>query len=610
MNPLPRSKNASFLFGKVFAAVVFSLATLANSGTRGATLTWGGGESGQWDLAAAIWYPGPVAWTQTGTASPTNDAVFADGDESHAIALATPIAVNNISFTNSGYTLSGSTLYLGPSGSISVAPGKVATISAKISAADCSSLTFTVERGGVLNLAGELSNNGQNGGRMKVSGAGEFGVSGGVFTLSVPVFNCALIKQTGGVVSLAGNGSGLHGNHIGYDAGRNVTYLISGGTLSLQGPLGNNGYLTICRDQGNCSATLTVRDGGTVNIGTKATGRLVLVGAASTGTGVLDIQGGNLTVGTADPVNQIYFFSSGCSAPTNAAIMQQSGGTVTTQGIQFGGTKGTYVPLTTGTVRLEMSGGKLFVGRLGITKGSAAAALKPSILLSSGTVGAVADWSSTLAMTLTGTGRNAVTFLSADGVSNPRHISLSGELSGAGGLIKKGPGILTLSGVNTYSGGTVIEGGTLMVTTTAGSAVGTGPVMVQSGATLSGAGVVGGNVTLEGCISPGIASSGTLTINGDLSVNGPGRLRYEVASANGLVAVEGNVKLGGTVNVSNPGGLTSGTYRLIKYTGTLANDGLSIGSMPPGDLNYRIDTSLPGQVNLIVGPSRAAAPPL
>ena len=71
-----------------------------------------------------------------------------------------------------------------------------------------------------------------------------------------------------------------------------------------------------------------------------------------------------------------------------------------------------------------------------------------------GTLQAAAAMSSSLAMTLTGSGGNAT--LNTAGYA----VSLSGPLTGTGGLIKIGSGTLTLAAANTYSGNTLISGGT------------------------------------------------------------------------------------------------------------------------------------------------------
>ena len=47
-------------------------------------------------------------------------------------------------------------------------------------------------------------------------------------------------------------------------------------------------------------------------------------------------------------------------------------------------------------------------------------------------------------------------------------MTITGSLSGPGGLAKIGSGTLTLSGSNTYSGGTTVNGGVLLLGVQAG----------------------------------------------------------------------------------------------------------------------------------------------
>ena len=90
--------------------------------------------------------------------------------------------------------------------------------------------------------------------------------------------------------------------------------------------------------------------------------------------------------------------------------------------------------------------------------------------------------------------------------------SLSGVISGTGGLIKQGPGALTLSGTNTYTGATGVQDGSLNV---AGTVV--GAVTIASGATVSVSGTVGGLVTVQ---TAGSLTCGGGTLNGGVTNNG------------------------------------------------------------------------------------------
>lgn len=124
----------------------------------------------------------------------------------------------------------------------------------------------------------------------------------------------------------------------------------------------------------------------------------------------------------------------------------------------------------------------------------------------------------------------------------------SNDISGPGGLTKRGDGKLTLSGKNSYLGATQVEGGELAVTGTVA-----GDVAVAALAELTGNGTIGGNVTVKGTIAPGTAldATGHLTIGGDLSFAPFARLAIDVAGSKpGLfdqLTVGGDLALDGAV---------------------------------------------------------------
>jgi fibronectin-binding autotransporter adhesin len=107
---------------------------------------------------------------------------------------------------------------------------------------------------------------------------------------------------------------------------------------------------------------------------------------------------------------------------------------------------------------------------------------------------------------------NAMVFNGTDTVDTQTNaLTLSGALSGSGGLTKIGAGMLTLTGTNTYSGATSVNAGTLFVNgSTANSAV-----TVNSGATLARIGTVGPTtINSGGIFAPGTSpgtSAGTIT---------------------------------------------------------------------------------------------------
>jgi autotransporter-associated beta strand protein len=79
--------------------------------------------------------------------------------------------------------------------------------------------------------------------------------------------------------------------------------------------------------------------------------------------------------------------------------------------------------------------------------------------------------------------------------------SVTVPLVGNVGLLKSGPGIVTMSGNNAYSGATTIEEGLLQLN---GSHTGSGAIHVATHGVLGGTLITHSNVIVEGSISPGI----------------------------------------------------------------------------------------------------------
>jgi autotransporter-associated beta strand protein len=131
-----------------------------------------------------------------------------------------------------------------------------------------------------------------------------------------------------------------------------------------------------------------------------------------------------------------------------------SGGTSTVQQITLGN-----APQATGTNVLSLTGGALYIGAGGIVSGVATPTYTNLITLGNGTIGAAADWSSTLPMTLTGS--TGTTFLTSNLAGTGHNITLKGVVSGTGKLIVSGTGSLTLTAANTYTGPTTVNSGTL-----------------------------------------------------------------------------------------------------------------------------------------------------
>ncbi len=188
----------------------------------------------------------------------------------------------------------------------------------------------------------------------------------------------------------------------------------------------------------------------------------------------------------------------------------------------------------------------------------------------------------------------------------------AGEISGSGGIIKEGAGILAMTGQSSgFNGGTSLTAGTLLVDGFLGN--GEHRFNASDGAILGGNGTMGGVATLSDAIlapggTLGGSSVGHLTFEGNLSLNTESILSFELGNPNGvagvasdLVTVGRHLALNGTLNIIDAGGFGSGIYRLFNYGGDLFGNGLVIGDTPEGVLasDLTIQTSISNQVNLL-----------
>jgi autotransporter-associated beta strand protein len=251
--------------------------------------------------------------------------------------------------------------------------------------------------------------------------------------------------------------------------GSNGVTTVNGGTVSFGGDVNNNtfgvsnnsgsflllaGEATFRNDgisilkannTGANIATLEVRDGTLTSLGDKG---LVLVNA--------DATGGN-----------------------GSAVYLQSGGTVVVKGLKFAHKANELAATVTASATL--SDGLLLISSEGVKKNNDNSTLTDaqiSFTASGGTIGALADWSSDVKMSLTGN----VTFQASGTAGDAHNITLNAGLSGNGGFTKTGDGTLLLAAANSYSGNTVVNAGVL-VAGVEGS-LGTSDVSVLSGGKL------------------------------------------------------------------------------------------------------------------------------
>lgn len=123
---------------------------------------------------------------------------------------------------------------------------------------------------------------------------------------------------------------------------------------------------------------------------------------------------------------------------------------------------------------------------------------------------------------------NVFTVLASNGTVNTNNfnLSLSGNISGSGGLTKSGAGVLTFdSNTVNLGGGLQIDAGEVALNSA--SVTNGAAIAVDNGATLSGTGTITGDVTVSGTLSPG-NSPGTLTVAGSVTQTANSTLNVDI----------------------------------------------------------------------------------
>ncbi len=243
------------------------------------------------------------------------------------------------------------------------------------------------------------------------------------------------------------------------------------GTVNMEGGVMNaNGPLRIAVRSGSDTARFNLKDG-TVNATSVGVGeaggnagQIVQTGGVMNASGLVRVgHWGNETSGYVLEDGTLNL--TGAGADPNAfgerkgvlylgidgtGLFTQTGGLASAHGIHLD-----HRGNTGGIDTFTIEGGRFTVDAYGIQSSHSSILIN----LGGGTMAASADWSSPLPMALTGTGGN-VTFDTAG-----HTITLSGALTGGGGLVKVGDGTLEMTATNnSFTGPTTVSGGVLKVT--------------------------------------------------------------------------------------------------------------------------------------------------
>jgi autotransporter-associated beta strand protein len=217
--------------------------------------------------------------------------------------------------------------------------------------------------------------------------------------------------------------------------------------------------------------------------------------------------------------------------------------------------------ITGGHSTLGMNGGTVYLGSVGLVANAQAGGATVSVTLTSGTLGALADWSSAAPINLAGN----MTFKAEDTNATPHNVTLSGVLSGVGGLTKTGAGTLTLSGANTYTNSTTVNAGVLD--------------LLQPSLSTNAAVTVAGGATLKLDFS-GVNVVSGLTLNG---VSKPAGV-YNSTTDPGLLAGTGSLQILSSVSTTSVP-LTfgvSGSTLTLSWPGDHLGWHLQVQTNPPG----------------------------
>ncbi|MDR0787698.1 MAG: autotransporter outer membrane beta-barrel domain-containing protein [Gemmatimonadota bacterium] len=444
------------------------------------------------------------------------------------------------------------------------------------------------------------------------------GTIGGAITV-VSSINGGLVINSGDIL-FSGNSASASGDGSNTVYGGAVAAVSDGGGITISGHnitfSDNSASNSALSGNTYGGAVAGVSDGGSITI----TGNDILFSNNSASSSVTN---GTVYGGAIAAVS----VGGGLSITGNNITF--TGNRATSTGISGNSVGGAIATLSSGSINITGNNHVLFSGN---SAGGLGGAIYAGNSVTLNAAGGDIVFSGNMQNTATTARANAIYFAS----SNTAVFNTSGHSIRFYDPISGGS---TLTGVNISGGGMVLFDGSLysnaadrtsdILASTTITGAGTilrvdngavygrvgSTVTVQTGAVIAGSGTITGNTSIAsgGVLAPNEGGSGVvseLTINGNLVLNSGSILNYNFGkpdvvnqALNDHVTVNGNLTLGGTLNVTQTSGgsFDPGVYRIITYDGLWTNPSstLALGSLP-GTNTYSVQTSVPGQVNLVI----------
>ncbi len=191
---------------------------------------------------------------------------------------------------------------------------------------------------------------------------------------------------------------------------------------------------------------------------------------------------------------------------------------------------------------------------------------------------------------------------SADPSPSSPALTISGGISGSGGLVKAGPGTLQLSSADSYGGGTTVSAGTLR--TTIDSALGSGSLTANATVSLGGNENIG-SLSGSSAGSVSVVAGATLAVNQTSDNSLAGSLTLGTSGSGAILTKTGanSLTLSGvtTINQSSAINVSGGALQLNVASGS------TIGSMVTVTVGGSATLQLAGTNSALADPSLAPA---